>query len=217
MIIITSYILLMSWIIARHLPGEYYHIYEKIGNYNRFSSKRHQLLRKIYTSLPNSKKYKDFVARKKKKLYRILDEYVLRKGLYIEHICYATPDGKRAILRGSGWPSRAPIWGATADLWNIWSETYTEAIITEIFRNCSKKNDILYKFRRPLVASSQQYGYGNPCLNVRLMFTHIILSIVSKSKKYSSAQELIKARGTSTSSLVFSTMTKSLRRWRIML
>ena len=52
----------MSWIIARHLPGEYPHIYNKIGKYNRFSSKRHHILRKIYTELPNSNKYTDFVS-----------------------------------------------------------------------------------------------------------------------------------------------------------
>tara|TARA_B110000908_G_C10255021_1_gene454790 strand:- start:333 stop:950 length:618 start_codon:yes stop_codon:yes gene_type:complete len=205
----------MSWIIARHLPGEYPHIYNKIGKYNRFSSKRHHILRKIYTELPNSNKYTDFVARDSDKLFQVLTEYVSQKMLYREHLCYVTADGGRAILGGQVYrpASRAPYWQATDDLWKIWSEIYTKAIFTKIFRNCSTKRDILNKFQEVIYVSPTVQPIAEP----RTMFNDIIMAIIDSSWKYTSAQNLIKLYGTSTSCLVYKGVANSLRQWATML
>ena len=208
----------MSWVISRHLPGEYPHIYNIIGKYNRFSSKRHHALGKIYNSLATSNKYTDFVARDNKKLYTDLTEYVSHKGIYLECICYVRPDGGLAILAGEGRRHRerrrrAPYWKATDDLWKIWSDIYTKEILTKIFGNCSTKMDILNKFQEVIYVSPTFQPNAEP----RAMFNSIIIDIINNYKKYTSAQEIIKVYGTSGSCLVYKGEINSLRRWDTMI
>jgi len=115
----------MSWVITRHLlkcGGN--NINWRIGNYNNYSSKQCQTLRKIYTYLPNSKRYKYFLKNINQSLYTDIDIYVSNKIIRPSTSCFTPP---RAYLTN-------------------WCKNYSGKIADKIFRKCVLREDILTKY-----------------------------------------------------------------------
>jgi len=116
----------MSWVITRHLlKSGGNNICCRIGNYNSHSSTQCQTLKKIYTSLPTSVRYKRFRKNINPVLYNNIDNYIYEK----------TP----AFTRPEHERFRDPYL-------NSWCKYYTSKIADKIFRRCAVREDIMTKY-----------------------------------------------------------------------
>lgn len=123
----------MSWVITKHLcKSAGNNIWWRIGNYNKYSLKQCQVLKKIYTSLHKTKKYKEFSKIIDTTKYDIIDEYMYCKSL----------------SRESNWVHRHDnyINKVCKKFYKVWNKYYTNFIADKIFENCAVRGDVLHKY-----------------------------------------------------------------------
>ena len=162
----------MSWIISRHLyKSGGNEIYNRIGNYNKHSSRRCIGLRQIYKSMATSVKKKEQCT----DTVNATDEYINRRALYIDF----------AHSGASSNSYRTPYWDAERAYYKIWATKYANNIVEIIFKDSTiksflKKTTIL---KRSFISK-----------NIKETFIITTLKIISSNKKYSSWQEMLKER-----------------------
>lgn len=163
----------MSWVITRRLlKSGGNNIYWRIGNYNKYSSMQCQTLRKIYTSIPTSKRYKRFRKNIDQSLYNNIDKYIYKKiSIFNINLPSHSNNNSHWCTVSDGCFSPPP----SNKFLNSWCKYYTNTIADKIFRRCVVKEDIMTK-------------YNNEYLKISAdkMFTKCIVNIINKYHKYKS-------------------------------
>ena len=166
----------MSWVISRRLlKSGGNNISWRIGNYNQYSSEQCQTLRKIYTSFPNSKRYKRFVKNINQSLYDNIDRNIYEKTRVYSIQEYTQFWGRVTPFSMDSASQMIALRGQFRPCLNLWSKYYTDKIADKIFRRCAVRGDILTK-------------YNNEGLEISAdkMFSISIENIINKYQRYKS-------------------------------
>ena len=181
----------MSWVVSKHICKSGGNgIYNRIGNYNKHSSKRCQTLRHIYKSTAASikKNLKDD-GRGKNNIYDVIDEYINRTRLF-------TFFRKRVSCGGTYYrTTHQPYYTANNNYNRAWRVKYTKSIVDKISDRALRNNSEQLKL-------SHQRFYDTPSLTTKEheatvlridIFLPMTLSVIATNKKYSSLQEILKS------------------------
>lgn len=182
----------MSWVITKHIfKSGGNGIYNRIGNFNKHSSKRCQTLRQIYKSATTSikKNLKDG-GRGQDSIYAVTDEYISRGRLFTFF---------RSSVSGHGTYYRTthqPYYTASNNYNRAWRVKYTKSIVDKIRDRALRNDDEQLKRVRypdadaPLWTTKEHDAAAVLRIDIFLPMT---LSAIATNKKYSSLQEILKS------------------------
>ena len=165
-------------------------IYNRIGNFNKHSSKRCQTLRQIYKSATTSiKKTLKDGGREKDSIYTVTDEYISRGRLFTFF---------RSSVSGHGTYYRTthqPYYTANNTYNRAWRVKYTKSIVDKIRdRALRNEHEQLKRARYPNDDTPPGTTKEHESAVLRIdIFLPMTLSVIATNKKYSSLQEILKS------------------------